>query len=111
MSDHKAATLNFLNALERIPKLIEQYRAQNVTMERDIPTLHAIVNGTWKKEEDLKKMKSELSALERKIQLTLIPKQGVQSNEGNTRQDQIATEIKTGKCVDISGSKQLLHIS
>jgi len=54
MSDHKAAALNFLNALERIPKLIEQYRTQNVTMERDLPTLREVVNGTWRKEEELK---------------------------------------------------------
>jgi len=80
--------------LERIQKLIEQYRAQNVTMERDIPTLHAIINGIWKKEEDLKKLKSEFSSLERKIQLTLIPKQGVQSNEG---QKQSVTEMKLEK--------------
>ena len=59
MSDHKAVALNFLNALERIPKLIEQYRAQNATLERDIPALQEVVNGTWRKEEDLKKLKSE----------------------------------------------------
>ena len=32
---------------------------------------------TWKKEEELKQLKSELSALDRKIQLELAPKQGV----------------------------------
>ena len=110
MSDHKAATLNFLNALERIPKLIEQYRAQNVTMERDIPTLHAIVNGTWKKEEDLKKMKSELSALERKIQLTLIPKQGIQTNESGMSQKLSVTEVKPGKIIDISKNSQTVRV-
>lgn len=101
MSDHKAAALNFLNALERIPKLIEQYKTQNVTMERDIPTLQKMVNGTWKKEEDLKKLKSELSALERKIQLTLAPKQGIQTNEGLS---QMVTEMKSEKHLDNSQS-------
>lgn len=99
MSDHKAAALNFLNALERIPKLIEQYRSQNVTMERDIPTLHEIINGTWKKEEELKKLKSELSALERKIQLTLIPKQGIPPKE---EQKKAVTEMKQEKCGESS---------
>lgn len=82
MADHKAAALNFLNALERIPKLIDQYRAQNATLERESLTLQEVVNSTWRKEEDLKKLKGELLVLERKIQLTLIPKQGIQANEG-----------------------------
>lgn len=97
MSDHKAAAMNFLNALERIPELIEQYRTQNRTMERDVPTLQEVVNGTWRKEEDLKKLKSELSALERKIQLTLVPKQGIHANE---EQKQAITEMKPEKCAD-----------
>lgn len=99
MSDHKAAALNFLNALERIPKLVEQYKTQNVTLERDIPILQDIVNGTWKKEEDLKRLKSELSALERKIQLTLAPKQGIPAKE---EQKQAGTEMKQEKCGESS---------
>jgi N12 class adenine-specific DNA methylase len=105
MSDHKAAALNFLNALERIPKLIEQYRTQNVTMERDVPTLQEVINGTWRKEEVLKKLKSELSALERKIQLTLAPKQGLQANEGD-RQKLFTTEVKLGKDDNMSENSQ-----
>jgi N12 class adenine-specific DNA methylase len=107
MSDQKAAALNFLNALERIPKLIEQYKVQNVTLERDIPTLQEIVNGTWKKEEDLKKLKSELSGLERKIQLTLIPKQGVQSNEEHR---EVFTGIKQDKCTNIQENRQSVRV-
>ena len=34
------------------------------------------------KRRGIEKLKSELSALERKIQLTLIPKQGIQASEG-----------------------------
>ena len=73
MADTKAAWMNFLNALERIPKLIEQYKAQNVTYERDIPILQETVGGVWKKEDELKALKAEVAALERKIQLTLTP--------------------------------------
>ncbi len=73
MSDTKAAAMNFLNALERIPKLVEQYRAKNVEYERDIPILQETVGGVWKKEEELKALKAEVAALERKIQLTLAP--------------------------------------
>jgi len=40
-------------------------------LEKDLPTLREIVGGTWKKEEELKALKSEVAALERKIQLML----------------------------------------
>ena len=73
MADTKAAAINFLNALERIPKLIAQYKEQNVTYERDIPILQQTVGGVWKKEDELKQLKSEVAALERKIQLELAP--------------------------------------
>lgn len=65
--------MNFLNALERILKLVEQYKAQNVTYERDIPILQETVGGVWKKEDELKALKADVAALERKIQLTLAP--------------------------------------
>ena len=73
MADTKAAAMNFLNALERIPKLVEQYREKNVEYERDIPILQQTVGGVWKKEDELKQLKSEVAALERKIQLELTP--------------------------------------
>lgn len=70
-ADPKLASLNFLNALERIPKYIEQYKISNESLERDIPILNDVVNGIWRKETELKILKSELSALERKMQLSL----------------------------------------
>lgn len=73
MVDTKATSMNFLNALERIPKLVEQYKVQNVTYERDIPILQETVGGVWRKEDELKALKAEVAALERKIQLTLAP--------------------------------------
>ena len=110
MADHKAAALNFLNALERIPKLIEQYSTQNVTLERDIPTLHEVVNSTWKKEEELKKLKSEVSALERKIQLTLTPKQEKQPEDENSRQESVPTEVMIGRSMGMMERRQPVHV-
>lgn len=65
--------MSFIDALERIPKLIAQYKEQNVTYERDIPILQQTVGSVWKKEDELKQLKSEVAALERKIQLELAP--------------------------------------
>lgn len=63
--DTQAASVNFLNARERIPKLVEQYKSQNATHERDIPILPETVGGVWKKEDGLKALKAEVAALER----------------------------------------------
>ena len=73
MADPIAAARNFLNALERIPSMVEQYREKNKALERDIPLLQEIVGKVWKKEDELKQLKSELAALDRKIQLELAP--------------------------------------
>ena len=73
MADPIAAARNFLNALERIPSMVEQYEEKNKALERDIPLLQEIVGKVWKKEDELKQLKSELVALDRKIQLELAP--------------------------------------
>ena len=73
MADPIAAARNFLNALERIPSMVEQYKEKNKLLERDIPLLQEIVGKVWKKEDELKQLKSELAALDRKIQLELTP--------------------------------------
>lgn len=54
---------------------MEQYKTENEKLEKDLPTLREVVGGTWKKEEELKQLKSEVEILERKIQLTLTPNQ------------------------------------
>ena len=90
MADTHAAAVNFLNALERIPAIIRQYEEKNEALEREIPQLQVIAGKTWKKEDELKQLKSELAALDRKIQLELAPKreempgQGQEQNGGQT---------------------------
>ena len=73
MADPLAAARNFLNALERIPSIIDQYKTKNEVLEREIPQLQEIAGKVWKKEDELKQLKSELAALDRKIQLELAP--------------------------------------
>ncbi len=48
---------------------------------KDIPVLEEMVNSSWRKEGELKKLKSELSALDRKIQLSLNDKQNDQGEK------------------------------
>ena len=73
MADTHAAATNFLNALEKIPGIIDQHQKRNEVLEQEIPQLQAIAGKTWKKEDELKQLKSELAALDRKIQLELAP--------------------------------------
>ena len=86
MADTHAAAMNFLNALERIPGIIDQYRKKNEVLEREIPQLQEIAGKTWKKEDELKQLKSELAALDRKIQLELAP---VMSEVAEKKQDSV----------------------
>ena len=70
-SDPIAAANNFLNALQKMPSYIEQYDSRCKALENEIPQLQEIAGKTWKKEDELKGLKAELAALDRKIQLEL----------------------------------------
>ncbi len=73
MSDTHAACMNFVNALEKLPDTIRQHREGAEKKRVDVPTLEAIVTRTWGKENELKALKSELAALDRKITAALAP--------------------------------------
>lgn len=72
-SDHKLASVNFLRALEKIPGLMEQEEKKIMAAKKDIPVLQEVVNGNWSKEIRLSALKTELAAVERKIQLSITP--------------------------------------
>ena len=92
MADTHAAAMNFLNALERIPGIIDQYRKKNEVLEREIPQLQEIAGKTWKKEDELKQLKSELAALDRKIQLELAPPTPESTEENRQGSEKKQTE-------------------
>lgn len=69
--DPKLASTSFLKALERIPILMDDHERLLEKATKDIPVLEEIVNSQWRKEDELKKLKSDLAALDRKIQLTI----------------------------------------
>ena len=72
-TDPKLACQNFINALERIPKAIESHEKEiaKVVANKDVYT--NIANSSWKKEDELRSLKSEAAELDRKIALTLAP--------------------------------------
>ena len=91
MSDTHAACMNFVNALEKIPGIIEQYEERTARLKTDVPQLEAIVTKQWGKENELKQLKSELSALDRKITAELAPKKEEQDGEENKQVNTVDT--------------------
>jgi N12 class adenine-specific DNA methylase len=77
--DPKTAAQNFLNALDTMPKLLEKYQLDNEKLQKDIPVLKEVVEGTWRKEPELKALKDDLIELDREIQLSLKP---IEETEG-----------------------------
>lgn len=81
MADTHAACMNFVNALEKIPGIIAQYEERTAKLKADVPILEGIMAKTWGKEDDLKQLKSELAALDRKIAAELAPKHDEKDGE------------------------------
>jgi N12 class adenine-specific DNA methylase len=72
-SDPKIAAKNFIHALDSMPRLLERYRSENERISKDIPVLKEVVEAVWRKEDELKILKTELNSLERQIKLSLKP--------------------------------------
>ncbi|MBP7954439.1 MAG: DNA methylase, partial [Parabacteroides sp.] len=71
--DEKLAVMNFLNALEKLPGYIEQEQKKIVEIQKDLPVLQEMLKDTWSKESRLSELKTELAAVERKIQFSIMP--------------------------------------
>ena len=95
-ADKEAAARNFLRALEHIPQTIAQYNARIEEQEQKVAQMQPIVSKEWKKEDELKGLKSELAALDRKIQLDLAPPapDSAEQKETNTPSEQNKDEYK-----------------
>ena len=72
-TDPKLACQNFVNALERIPKVIESHEKEMEKVAAGKEVYITIANSSWKKEDELRSLKSEAAELDRKIALTLAP--------------------------------------
>lgn len=88
MRDTHAASMNFVNALEKIPGIIAQYEERTAKLKADVPQLEAIVAKPWGKEDELKQLKSDLAALDRKITAELAPKHDEKDGEEVKRDGQ-----------------------
>ena len=72
-SDPKLACQNFINALERIPKVLESHEKEMEKVAANKEVYTAIAGGAWKKEDALRYLKGQAAELDRKIALTIAP--------------------------------------
>lgn len=91
-ADPKTASLNFLNALDSMPKLLEKYQTDTDKRMLDVPVLRQVVESIWSKENDLKDLKTELTALERKIELSLKPIEQSEGQENTSEKNQAQSQ-------------------
>ena len=76
-----------------------QYEERTVKLKADVPQLETIISKTWGKEDELKQLKSELAALDRKITAELAPKHdendGTENKQEQSQQSQPAVKSET----------------
>ena len=85
-TDPKLACQNFVNALERIPKVIESHEKEMEKVAAGKEVYITIANSSWKKEDELRSLKSEAAELDRKIALTLSPPEEEQDAKDEMKQ-------------------------
>jgi N12 class adenine-specific DNA methylase len=95
--DPKTAAANFLNALDTMPALLEKYKTDNEKLMKDVPVLKTVVESVWKKEDELKGLKSEMAVMERKIEASLKPiEQSVGIMPGIPKEDTKSFQVPEG---------------
>ena len=115
-SDPKLACQNFINALERIPKVIESHEKEmeKVAANKDVYT--NIAGSSWKKEEELRTLKGEAAKLDRRIALTLAPPEeekediGQEAQHGAIQQSKSVDDISEPRSYKNSFSKNTDNI-
>lgn len=66
-------------------------------LKKEIPQLQAIAGKVWKKEDELRQLKSELAALDRKIQLELAPTKPEVTEKKNDDVEKNISELRTNQ--------------
>ncbi len=107
--DPKLAVMYFINALERIPGMIEKREKENAELSKDIPVLQEIVAASWPKEGEIKQLGEELATLNRKIQLTLKPV-GQHENEDGEGTEMKEYQLVSGSDVNVDLPRQAKHV-
>ena len=92
-ADPKLACQNFLNALERIPRVIETHERELAKMKEQIPAFEAAASGIWRKEDELRTLKRNAAELDRKIALSLAPPTPPEKEEQAESRKQVSAQL------------------
>ena len=92
-ADPKLACQNFLNALERIPKVIETHERELAKVKEQIPVFEAAASGIWRKEDELRTLKRNAVELDRKIALSLAPPTPPEKEEQAESKKQVSAQL------------------
>ena len=71
--DPRTAALNPINALGTMEPLLEKFTGEREAAAKEIPQLQQVIDIPWRKEDELKNLKSEAERLDRRIKHTLKP--------------------------------------
>lgn len=78
---------------------VVQYEVRAKKLKADVPQLEAIISKQWGKEDELKKLKSDLAVLDRKITAKLAPKHeetdGVEVRQSDTQRVEVCEKTQT----------------
>ncbi len=89
--DPETAAMNFLKALKKLPGFIKQEQEKISEIQKDLPILQEVLSGTWSKESRLSELKTELAAVERKIQLSITPETKTDAPEQEEKKKETPT--------------------
>lgn len=99
----KLAARHFLNALDRVGKLKEQYEKDLRETNTSIVVQQKIIAKPFEKEQELKDMKQELSRLEREISLKI---QENQLKQDKTSEPQLVQEVPEAPVININNKEE-----
>lgn len=88
-TDPKLACRNFINALERIPIVTENHQKELTKVTASISTYKEIANGSWKKDDELRPLKSQAPEADRKIALSFAPPSDTDDSSEEQQSNQV----------------------
>jgi len=110
----KLAARHFLNALDRVVKIKEQYGKELAEIDMNMPVLEKLIVKPFEREEELKSLKQEVSRLERDISLKIKENQLKQQQQrddepGSLKGLQTKEVIKEAPVIKMSDGKERLE--
>ena len=93
--DPRTAALNPINALGTVEPLLEKFTGEREAAAKEIPQLQQVIDIPWRKEDELKNLKSEAERLDRQIKQTLKPIEDGEDGKAVTQDEQTPADTRT----------------